>query len=487
MSDLQSVPAQIPVVIVGMGPTGLMLAGELRLCGVDCLVLGASAMPQNESRALGFTPSTLEMFAHRDMLGEFGPLEHVKAVHFAGIVISADHLSSPHLPVMRYPQYKTEAVLRDRAARLGATVRPGYTVTGIQECGESLETIANGPDGTVRVRSQYVVGCDGAHSTVRRIAGLTYPLTPPSVQMLLADIEHAGLPNNQFGKKTPTGMVMSGPLDDTIDRLIVCDFTADPLERGTRVEAKHLEQAYRNVTGDPLPPGRIRWASSFNDASGMAPSFRAGRILLAGDAAHTHLPAGGQGMNVSIQDAVNLGWKLAAAVHGWAPADLLDTYDTERRQAAAELLANTQAQGQVFLRGAEVDPVRRLLERLFTVPEAASLAADEVTGMALRYDPGGDAPEPVGRLLPTKDLRLPGGDGPPRGLLRDGRGLLLTSREDGESASLARPWNDRVDVVAVPRPGEPDLLVRPDGHVAWTSRAAEPLATALARWFGSEN
>lgn len=468
-----------------MGPTGLMLAGELQLLGVSCLVLDASDRSQNESRALGFTPSVLEIFAHRDMLDDFGPLECVPAVHFAGIVIPAGCLSSPYLPVMRFPQYKTEAVLRTRAERLGAVIRPGNRVCDIQEHGETLETIADGADGPVRVRSRYVVGCDGAHSTVRRLASLTYPLTPPSVQMLLADIEHAGLPNNQFGKKTASGMVMSGPLSDTTDRLIVCDFSAEPLERGSRVEAKHLAEAYRNVTGDPLPPGEIRWASYFSDASGLAESFRKGPVFIAGDAAHTHLPAGGQGMNVSIQDAVNLGWKLAATVQGWGPADLLDTYGTERRQAAAELIENTRAQGQLFLRGAEVDPVRDLLGRLLTVPEAASLAADEVTGLSLRYDLADGSPEPVGRLLPTKHLRLPGEDGPPRGLLRSGRGLFLTSGDDPENEATAGQWKSRVDVKNVGGAVDQDFLVRPDGYVAWTSRAAESLTGALERWFGS--
>lgn len=488
MDDSQLIPAEIPVVIVGMGPTGLMLASELQLCGVDSLVLGASAMPQNESRALGFTSSTLELFAHRDMLEEFGRLEYNKAVHFAGIVITADRLSSPYPPVMRYPQYRTEAVLRTRAARLGAVVRPGYTVRDIKELGDTLETIAEGPDGPVSVRSRYVVGCDGAHSTVRKIVALEYELTPPNVQMLLADIEHAGLPNNQFGKKTPHGMVMSGPLDDTIDRLIVCDFGAEPLERGSRVEAKHLEQAYRNVTGDPLPEGRIRWASYFNDASGLASSFRAGSVFLAGDAAHTHLPAGGQGMNVSIQDAANLGWKLAAAVQGWGSEELLESYSTERRQAAMELLTNTRAQGQLFLRGTEADPLRKLLERLFAVPEAASLAADEVAGLGLRYGSDEQASGLVGRLLPTKELRRPGEDGPPRGLLRQGRGLFLSPAADGgEHGAVLRGWKDRVDLVTLGAPGSPDLLIRPDGYVAWASPSAQPLPDALAHWFGPGN
>lgn len=488
MDDSQHIPAEIPVVIVGMGPTGLMLAGELQLCGIDSLVLGASAMPQNESRALGFTPSTLELFAHRGMLGEFGQLEYNKAVHFAGIVITADRLSSPYLPVMRYPQYRTEGVLRARADRLGANIRPGYTVHDIKERGGLLETLAQGPDGPVSVRSRYVVGCDGAHSTVRRIAALDYELTAPSVQMLLADIEHAGLPNNQFGKKTPHGMVMSGPLDETIDRLIVCDFGAEPLERGSRVEAKHLERAYRNVTGDPLPEGRIRWASYFNDASGLASSFRAGSVFLAGDAAHTHLPAGGQGMNVGLQDAANLGWKLAAAIRGQGSEELLDSYSTERRQAAAELLANTRAQGQLFLRGTEADPLRRLLEHLFSVPEAASLAADEVAGLGLRYASAEKAPEPVGRLLPTRGLRRPGEDGPPLGLLGRGRGLFLSpDAGGGRYAAVLEGWKDRVETAALGAPGDPALLVRPDGYVAWASSGTQPPTEALAHWFGPGN
>ncbi|KAA0021678.1 FAD-dependent monooxygenase [Antrihabitans cavernicola] len=475
----------VPVVIVGMGPTGLMLAGELRLRGIDCLVIGSSSTPDTESRALGFTSSTQEIFAHRDMLHEFGELERVAAVHFAGIVISSDHLSSPYLPVMRFPQYKTEGVLHARAQRLGADIKRGCTVTEIVESDEYLETVAKGPTGEFRVRSRYVVGCDGAHSAVRGFASLDYSLSPPNVQMLLADIEHAGLPNNPFGKRTSTGMVMSGPLSDDVDRLIVCDFHAEPLERGVRVEEKHLQAAYKNITGDDLPQGKIRWASYFNDASGMAPSFRKGRIFLAGDAAHTHLPAGGQGMNVSLQDAVNLGWKLAADIQGWAPADLLDSYDAERGRAAAELLADTRAQGQLFLGGREVEPVRDLVTRLAATAGAAEVLADEVTGMALRYDFAGDTPEPIGRLLPTKHLRVSGEDTPPRGLLRDGRGLFLASGGAATSAAVLERWRDRVQVEEISTPTGAEALVRPDGYVAWTSDADESLSCALERWFGA--
>lgn len=476
---------EVPVVIVGLGPTGLMLACELRLWGIDCLVLGSSITPETESRALGFTPSTQEIFAHRDMLQEFGELERIPAVHFAGIVVSADHLSSPYLPVMRFPQYKTEGVLRVRAKRMGATLKQGYTVTEIRETQDMLETIATGPTETFRVHSRYVVGCDGTHSAVRAIASLDYPLTPPSVQMLLADIEHVGLPTNPFGNKTPNGMVMSGPLNDDVDRLIVCDFYSKPLERGARVEEKHLQDAYRNVTGEDLPPGKIRWASYFNDASGMASSFRSGRIFLAGDAAHTHLPAGGQGMNVSLQDAVNLGWKLAADIQGWAPAELLDTYNAERRQAAMELLADTRAQGQLFLRGEEVDPIRELLRRLAATPHAAEILANQVTGMALRYEFANGHPEPIGRLLPTKNLRVTGADAPPQGLLRTGRGLLLTSGNGRRNADLLHRWRDRVQIETVAPTDNAELLIRPDGYVAWTSQADEPLAVALERWFGA--
>ncbi|MGN2638145.1 FAD-dependent monooxygenase [Nocardia takedensis] len=486
VNDGNTTVTEVPVLVVGIGPTGLTLAAELRLWGVDCLALGTSVTPETESRALGFTSSTQEIFAHRDMLAEFGELERVPAVHFAGIVIAGEHLSSPYLPVMRFPQYRTEEVLRTRAQRLGAKLLRGYTVSEIRETADGLETVAAGPDGTIVVRSRYVVGCDGAHSKVRAIASLDYPLTPPTVQMLLADVEHAGLPNNQFGKKTANGMVMSGPLDERIDRLIVCDFDAKPLERGVRVEERHLQDAYRNVTGDELPSGKVRWASYFNDASGMAPSFRKDRIFLAGDAAHTHLPAGGQGMNVSIQDAVNLGWKLAAEIQGWAPDGLLDTYDTERRYAAADLLADTRAQGQLFLRGAEVDPLREVLRGLTAVPGAAEILADEVSGMSLRYDFADGGPEPIGRLLPTRDLRVPGADGPPVGLLRGGKGVLLTTDGGRADSAALRGRADRVEVRTAATPEGVEVLVRPDGYVAWTSRSDQPLDAALRRWFGPE-
>jgi len=492
-TDIQPVPEEIPVLVVGMGPTGLMLAGELQLHGVSCLVLGTSGTPPNESRALGFTPSMLEIFGHRDMLDEFGPLETSDAVHFAGIPIPAAFLTSPYRPVLRYPQFTTESVLLRRAERLGAGIRPGHTVEDVQDHGEFVETLAHGPEGPLRVRSRYVVGCDGARSTVRGIAGLDFSLTEPTVQMLLADIEHAsGLPNNPFGKKTPDGMVMSGPISPDTDRLIVCDFHATPLRRGTPVGKEHLEQAYRNVTGGPLPDGRIGWASYFNDASGLAPSFRKGSVFLAGDAAHTHLPAGGQGMNTSLQDAVNLAWKLAAALQGWGTTELLDSYDRERRQAALELLTDTRAQGQLFLRGPEVDPVREILQQVLAVPGAATVVADRVTGMGLRHAADSSSPEPAGRLLPTKHLRRDGGDAPPRGLLREGRGILLRLGGGDGNADRAATWKDRIDIrtadwvsdTSHPSLRTADVLVRPDGYVAWTSECAEPLSDALTRWFG---
>nr|AAP69582.1 putative FAD-dependent oxygenase [Streptomyces griseoflavus] len=490
----EAIPSHVPVLVVGAGPTGLMLGAELALHGSRPLVIDALPSPSGQSRALGFTVRTLEIFKQRGILGRFQGLAPVPGVHFAGLSIKGDHLSSSMRPANQYPQSKTEQVLAAWAEELGVPVRRPWTLTSMEPTGTGYRCVLSGPAGQQTVDADYVVGCDGAGSFVREAIGMPTKRTPPSVQMLLGDLRGCGLPDEPFGVKHEKGMVMSAPLGDGTERVIVCDFTQPMRPQGTPVTHDEIKAAYEQVVGSPLADGECLWASSFSDASSLVESYRSGRALLVGDTAHTHLPAGGQGMNVSIQDAVNVGWKLALVSQGRAPDTLLDTYHAERYPVGRELLLNTAAQGQVFLRGPEVDPLREVLRRLLNIREVSVLLADGVSGLDIRYDMGlPEAPPPTGERLPPDVFHVVGTGGDAVEELRHGAALLIVPSPDSPASSLVAPWRDQVRVVHA-RPTDPDWggepaasshwFVRPDGHIAWAGTEFSELSASLSRWLG---
>ncbi len=485
-------PAEVPVLVVGAGPTGLMLAGELALAGVQPLLIDALDRPTGQSRALGFTVRTLEIFAQRGIVDRFRGMARQPAVHFAGLLIDGRHVSSPLRPANTYPQSRTEAALAGWAGDLGVVAARPWSFRSFHPTGEGYACLVEGPGGAQEVTSRFIVGCDGARSRVRCCAGIGSETTGPSVQMVLADLRDSGLPDRPFGVKHRGGMVMSAPLGDGTDRVIVCDFSRPVVSGDEPVTDLEVRAAYRNVVGEPLG-GTCLWASSFTDASALATEYRRGGVLLAGDSAHTHLPAGGQGMNVSIQDVVNLGWKLAAVVQGRAPVELLDTYESERRPVAQRLLRNTAAQGQLFLRGPEVDPLREVIAELISVPGVASVLADSVSGVDVRYSlPGGEAQPLVGTRLPPGVLEL---EGAPRdGLeeLRHGTAILFSLHHNSSLAEEAARWEPHLrQVRARVRAAEHGLaaaeavLVRPDGHIAWMGSQPHELRQHLATWVGT--
>lgn len=473
-----------------------MLAGELALAGTQPLIIDALPAPTGQSRALGFTVRTLEIFQQRGILHRFGELSQQPAVHFAGLQIDGAHLSSPVRPANHYPQSRTEATLAGWAADLGVKIRRPWRLVSLEPEGDLSRCVLEGPDGRVAVTARYVIGCDGARSRVRDLAGIPVLLTEPSVQMLVGDLRGSDLADRPFGVKHPGGMVMSAPLGDGTERVIVCDFGRPFAPQGTRITAEEIRAAYQNVVGEPLDAGELIWASSFTDASSLVESYRSAGVLLVGDSAHTHLPAGGQGMNLSIQDAVNLGWKLAAVVKGRSPDALLDTYGDERRPVAEELLRNTAAQGQLFLRGPEIDPVRHILLDLLQIPGVAGRLGDSVSGLDVRYRLGDDRqPYPVGARLPPATLfeTCTGRDVADE--LRHGRALFVSLAADDELEAEARRWTPDVSMVRARAVG-PDcgwdlagaraLLVRPDGHVAWVGHRPEHLRAALTTtWLGN--
>jgi bifunctional hydroxylase/dehydrase len=331
---------------------------------------------------------------------------------------------------------------------------------------------------------------------VRKAAGFDFPGTASTIEMFLADLRGVELRPRMIGETTPGGMVMSGPLPDGSQRIIVCERGNPPKRRTQPVEFPEIADAWKRLTGEDVSHATPVWLSSFGDATRQATRYRIGRVLLAGDAAHIHLPAGGQGMNTSIQDSVNLGWKLAAEVAGWAPPGLLDSYHSERHAVGQRLLMNTQAQGLLFLSGAEMQPMRDLLSELMRYDEVARHLVGMVSGLEIRYDVGvGDHPL-LGRRMPDLDLVVGADEVRLYELMHAGRGLLLDVAQDVGLHHAVSAWSDRVDVVAArtrqgvagddPLAGTFSVLVRPDGHVAWASpHAGEPeLRAALDRWFG---
>ncbi|MFC8846782.1 MULTISPECIES: FAD-dependent monooxygenase [unclassified Micromonospora] len=484
------------VIVVGAGPAGLMLAAELRLSDVPVVLVDRLSQPTGESRGLGFTARTMEVFDQRGLLPRFGEIETSPVGHFGGLPVDFGVLDGAHFGAKGVPQARTEAVLTEWAIELGVDLRRGWEFVGHTELPDGVRAQFVTPDGTATLRAAYLVACDGGRSTVRKAAGFDFPGTAATLEMFLADVKGCDLRPRPIGESSPGGMVMAGPLGDGVDRIIVCERGTPPQRRDSPPTFAEVADAWQRLTGESIHHGTGLWVSAFGDATRQVTQYRRGRVLIAGDAAHIHLPAGGQGLNVSVQDSVNLGWKLAAVVRGSAPEELLDTYHAERHPVGARLLMNTRAQGLLFLSGAEMQPMRDVLTELITYDSVSRHLAGMVSGLDIRYDVGpGDHPL-LGRRMPHHELVGEAGKTSTTELLHPARGVLLDLADDPALRSVAAKWSDRVRVVtATPHGAEPGsslrgvrvVLVRPDGHVAFTAvRDTETtdLPAALTRWFG---
>ncbi|MGW7102444.1 FAD-dependent monooxygenase [Streptomyces sp. NPDC054838] len=485
-----------PVIVVGAGPTGMMLAGELRLAGVHVVVLERLERRTGESRGLGFTARTLETFDQRGLLARFGELETSTLGHFGGLPLDFGVLGETTCRAAKaVPQSLTETRLEEWATGLGADLRRGHEVLSVRDDGDGVEVGVRGPGGTHTLRAGYLVGCDGGRSTVRKAAGFDFPGTAATMEMYLADIKGVDLKPRMIGESLPGGMVMVGPLPGGVTRIIVCERGTPPRRREGPPPFEEVAAAWQRLTGDDISAAEPVWVSAFGDAARQATEYRRGRVLLAGDAAHIHLPAGGQGMNTGIQDAVNLGWKLAAEVRGHAPPALLDTYHGERHPVGRRLLMNTRAQGLLFLSGAEVQPLRDTLGELMAYEDVARHLAAMVSGLEISYDVGRGSHPLLGRRMPRLELAGPGAAASSTELLHPARGVLLDLADNARLRQRAAPWADRVDIVTAKPRGVPAdaelrdttaLLIRPDGYVAWAAPGSHhDLPMTLERWFGT--
>ncbi len=484
-------------IIVGAGPVGLMLAGELRLGGVDVAVYEKLPAPSGESRGLGFTRRTAEVLDQRGLLERLGDFRWGTQGHFGGVRIDFDKLEENHYGVSGLDQSHTEAMLETWVREIGVELHRGHEVVDLRQDADGVVVTFDGTAGRGEERAEYLIGCDGARSVVRKLAGVDFPGWAATRGMYMADVVGGNVRPRPIGERVPGGgMVLAVRMESGADRIVIHENGVRPVHAKENITFAEVADAWQRTTGESIHHASARWVSAFTNTTRLAAEYRHGRVLLCGDSAHIHMPAGAQGLSVGLQDAVNLGWKLAATINGWAPAGLLDTYHAERHPVGERLLRNTRAQTLLYLTGDEMEPLRSVMAELMTIPDAARHMAGMVSGLEVRYDMGASGHPLLGlRLAPDRELEVADGRRVRvADLLRPARGVLIATDEASAVTELAAGWSDRVDVVAgrwaageaARRPALPAAaLVRPDGHIAWAAPHGGDLVEALRRWFGS--
>jgi 2-polyprenyl-6-methoxyphenol hydroxylase-like FAD-dependent oxidoreductase len=511
------------VLIAGGGPVGLFLACELRLAGASVLVLEKNAsrsVPLKSgwmgARGLNF-PST-EAFYRRGLLDEvkaasFGwmggerpgmefkgdgntppppPSAPRFAGHFAGIMLDASKVDfsgqkwivpGPSVGGGMVSLEALENVLAQRAQGLGVEIHMGQEVSGLSETADGI-SVQTGSDG---FDARWLVGCDGGRSIVRKLAGFEFEGTEPELTGYMATVEFEDLAGLAPGfNLTPRGLYTHGPANG---RIGVVDFDSGRFDRTSEITIENLQAMLQHVSGTAVKLKSVQAATSYTDRARQTTTYRRGRILLAGDAAHVHSPFGGQGMNTGLGDAMNLGWKLAATIKGWSPDDLLDTYTTERHPIGEWVLNWTRAQVAIIRPEPHARAIAAVIRDLIATKDGTNYFVDKISGVSTQYDLGEGHPL-VGRSAPDFELE----DGIRLGvLLRDGRGLLLDFTANESLKALCEGRQDRLRYIrshAKDEKGLVALLVRPDGFVAWaTDTKLENAAAAesVKRWFGDTN
>ena len=476
------------VVIAGGGPTGMMLAAELRLANVDVAIVERRATPDLlGARSKGIHARTIEVLDQRGVAERF--LSQGKAMQiggFASVPLSIADFPTRHPYGLAIGQARMERILADWIAELAIPVYRSRDVTGFVQDATGVDVALDDGDS---LRAKYLVGCDGGRSVIRKTAGIDFVGWDASVSYLIAEATMADEPAWGF-RRGERGTNAIGPLGDNRRAGIV--LVEPQVMRGDAPSVDELSQRLIDVYGTDFGVHDVRWLSRFTDAVRQASSYRDRRVLLAGDAAHIHSPVGGQGLNLGVQDAVNLGWKLAQVVHGTSAETLLDTYQSERHPVAARVLRTTMAQTALARGDDRTQAMRETVADLLSMDEPRKRYAAMMSGLDIQYDLGAGHPL-LGRRMP--DLDLVTADGPTRVfvLLQAAKPILLRFEDSLDAGA----WSDRVRTVRARYDGKWELpvlgevsapsavLIRPDGHVAWVGQGSEHgLTDALCTWFG---
>jgi 3-(3-hydroxy-phenyl)propionate hydroxylase len=480
------------VVIVGGGPTGLMLAAELALAGVDvAIVERRTSQAIDGSRAGGLHSRTIEVLDQRGVAERFVSAgQEYPSVGYASIFLDISDFPTRHNYVLGLWQSNIERILADWVLdELEAPIIRGSEVVGLVQDDDGVDVELHG--GT-SLRAKYLVGCDGGRSLVRGAAGIDFPGLDPSTSWMIAEVEMDEEPEFGFRRDSAGQHAIGRRQEGEPIRVVLTERTVD---HTGEPDMDELRKALVAVYGTDYGLRSAGWISRFTDMTRQAASYHHGRVLLAGDAAHVHPPQGGQGLNIGVQDAVNLGWKLAQVLEGTSPETLLDTYHAERHPVGARVLQNTMAQVVISRPGERHQALRDAMAELLGMDEPRRRFAGMLSGLDVHYDLGEGHPL-LGRRMP--DLDLGTAKGPVRlfNLLHDARAVLLNLGEAWSSD--ASPWSDRVLAIdatydgawelpvlgRVPAPAA--LLIRPDGYVAWVGDGTDTgLREALITWFGS--
>ena len=507
------------VVIAGGGPVGLFLACELQLAGVSVLVLERMEDPHSPMKASwmgmrGLNFPSVEAFYRRGLLEavrasalrwmaadskrgmDLRGTNHTSSTppprftgHFAGIMLDMEKVDfsdrkyavpGPSASGGMVSLEGIELLLAERATELGVDLRRGVEVTNFTEdaCGVTVYA------GCESFEGRWLVGCDGGRSIVRKLAGFEFDGTEPEFTGYTASVQIADPEKLRPGfNLTDTGMYLMGPGPD---RIGIIDFDDASFDRTQTITLESLQAVLRRVSGTDVTLTSMHVASTYTDRARQATTYRKGRVLLAGDAAHVHSPLGGQGLNTGIGDAMNLGWKLAATIQGWAPEDLLDTYTEERHPVGAWAVDWTRAQVAIMRPDPHARAIASVIRDLIQTRDATTYFAGKISGMSMRYNLPGDHPL-IGCSAPDFDFE----DGTRLGAhLHDGKGLLLSLTEWDELGALAETWKERLKYVSAgtkDSKGLTAVLVRPDGFVAWATESKPDLSAAqksIERWFG---
>lgn len=499
------------VVVVGAGPTGLMLAGELGQTGVRTLLLERRPEPSEAAKAGGLAGQILQLLHYRGELNRFreastsmGP-EPALRFPFGGLHLDFTQLEHSPMRVMLLPQPRLERVLAQRAIECGAEVRRGAEVLGLRPSDGGVTVDVGGPDASYKVSARFLVGCDGGRSRVRELAGIPFlgtsmpeverlaSVTTPESVTVLDDggLDVAGVGRIPFGYTATEHGVFAcsgtaGTMGIYTAEVEATDYDDDPMT------VAELTASVRRVLGIDLPLGEPLRMTRFGYSAKQADTYRDGRVFLAGDAAHL-FPAGGVAVNAGMLDAANLAWKLAASVSGWAPPDLLDSYSTERHAAAERTLLHTRA--QVALRrghGPDADALRALFVELTADEQPLRRLGALMAGTDVGL-PMSDGQPLVGTFVTDSILHVDHQDPGVAGMLRPARALLLDVADRSDLREVAGQWDGRVDIVnvTIAEPAADAFLIRPDGIIAWTAPLDTPSGTvltcleeALSTWFG---